>query len=207
MKKIIFGLLLGLFLTGCQQPTFDNYSVPEVELEQEIFQDEHKVIIEEYRVIFNEYKADLESKKEVFEIEVKAEAGTFDNIIECLNWYIEDNWNRRVEENIKYGGDALFIYEGDITPSRVLYKKYVEIGRKDLAEVEAQYAEINSLLEEVNKILDELDSMYVERIVVSKIELGNEIESLELIDIQALVKKCGDVYDSIWDLPFVGYEK
>ena len=217
MKKIIFGLLLGLFLTGCQQPTFDNYSVPEVELDQEIFQDEHKVIIEEYRAIFNEYKADLESKKETFEVlycfdcnaaRIEKSECWYSNCMECWLHKTEDGNNCSGTETAieyiefldkNYYSNLLNYYEveqPDLYHTRWNFsssemadaiRPFVESIKKDLEEVKAQYAEISSLLTEVNEVLNELDSMYIERIVANKIELEDKIENLQTLDVHSLV--------------------
>ena len=222
MKKIILGLTLALVLTGCQQQlpyTLEEETLieettqdgqeeiveEEVEqpVEQETIQDEqeetleevneeYQAKIEEYKDAFKQLKIELENKRSIFEVEVETDAGTFDNIFECLNWYIYDNWGWQAE----YSNTYVF-YEGKITYAGDLFKKHMEIGKKDLAEVEAQYSEINSLIQKASTIVD--NNTNLEIIAAEKIELENKVSTMVVVDIQALVEKCEKVHGSIYD--------
>ena len=128
MKKIIFGLLLGLFLTGCQQPTIDynNFSDidpsrPEVEVEQETAEDEQQEEIIEEEII----------EEEIIEDKQVEETPTVDNVEEEVKEPEIDYSDRTiqgVEDDSEY--EIVYITELLTHPSDFdeKFEQYISFG-------------------------------------------------------------------------------
>lgn len=216
MKKIIYGLLLALFLTGCQQPTIDynNFSDidpsrPEVEVEQETIQDEqqeaveeeiiieedltetedeHQIIADTYRAYFEEYKADLKSRKESFEVEE-------DNF-----WYFE-----REDER---DGTVIELLDWDLLNCVDMEKYNFKYGhektrkgyyRFDVAAAYAEYKEIiKKDLAEVEALWNEINSLIA--------EVDNTLTEIELLTVEELIEKNNEVLTRISNLAEIDFQ-